>query len=384
MKPNRRSRAPHLTLVERVRLSFGRPRRATPGQAIVWFAITITLLIACAAIVTDTGQIWINRRGLQNAADAAALAGVQQLPNDTAGARSTACTYATSKNAVNGMTVACDGSDIAIFQSHSANDTIRVTTHKTVSPLIGGLFGWPDVNVGAKATALIGSAYSACPFPIFQTPEMLPAGQSGSIGFYTLSAMHLAGADNQAGNFLTVDVGNGAQAILDAMVNNTCGTPIGPTASTATGGKIGKVVDGFQWRVACATGGTLPNNTPACPSGTSACPNPDVTTYLVNGDLDPAITRDNCTRLAIIPIFPGPFSGYNGQTTVTILGFAVFYIAGICPPSGNAQTCSDTPIGTAKKGDAWGYYVRMSTTATSIKAYDGYGTKAAVLCDDQC
>jgi hypothetical protein len=250
--------------------------------------------------------------------------------------------------------------------------------------MIGGLFGWPDVAVGAKATALIGSAYSACPFPIFQTPEMLPAGQPGTIGFYTLSALHLSGADNQKGNFLTVDVGSGANAVLDAMVNNTCGTPIGPTASTEPGGKIGKVVDGFQWRVACATGGSKPNGTPACPAGPSACPNADVTSYIVNGDLNPAITRDNCTRLAILPIFPGPFSGYNGKTTVTILGFAVFYIAGVCPPSGNGNSCTGTPMGTLKKGDAWGYYVRMSTTGSSIKPYDGYGTKAAVLCDDQC
>jgi hypothetical protein len=109
-----------------------------------------------------------------------------------------------------------------------------------------------------------------------------------------------------------------------------------------------------------------------------------VTSYIVNGDLNPAITRDNCTRLAILPIFPGPFSGYNGKTTVTILGFAVFYIAGVCPPSGNGNSCTGTPMGTLKKGDAWGYYVRMSTTGSSIKPYDGYGTKAAVLCDDQC
>jgi Flp pilus assembly protein TadG len=368
------------TLVERVRAAYGRRGRATPGQALIWFALTITLLIMCVAIVTDTGQIWINRRYLQNAADAAALAGVQQLPNDAGGARSIACNYATTKNAVAGMTVACDGADITIFQSHSANDTIRVTTHKTVTPLIGGLFGWPNVAVNARASALVGSAYQACPFPIFQTPEMLPAGQSGTIGFYTLTALHLAGADNQKGNFLTVDVGSGANAILDAMVHNTCGQPIGPTASTEPGGKIGKVVDGFQWRVACATGGPTPNGTPACPAGPSACPNPDATAYLVNGDLNPAITRDNCTRLAILPIFPGPFSGYNGNTTVTILGFAVFYIAGICPN----QTCNSTPFGALKKGDAWGYYVRMDTTGTSIKPYDGYGTKAAVLCDAQC
>jgi hypothetical protein len=208
---------------------------------------------------------------------------------------------------------------------------------------------------------------------------------TGTIDFYTLTPMHLAAADNQKGNFLTIDVGSGASDVLKAMTNNTCGgKPIGPEASTQPGGEIGKAVDGFQWRIACATGGKKPNNTDPCPAGSSACPDPDVTKYVTNGDLNPAVTRSNCTRLVIIPIFPGPISSYSGKTDVTMLGFAVFYIAGVCPPSGNAKTCPDTPIGPAAKGDAWGYYVRMETTGTSIKPYDGFGTKAAVLCDDQC
>jgi hypothetical protein len=381
MKRLRHESTPNLTLVGRVRIFFGRSPRASSGQAILWFAITITLLIACVAIVTDTGQIWIYRRGLQNAADAAALAGVQQLPNDTAGANSIACDYAASKNDVNGMTVACDGGDIEILSLHASNDAIRVTTHKTVTPLIGGMFGWPDVHVNARATALIGSAYQACPFPIFQTPEMLPSGGSGPISFYTFSLLHLAADTSNGGTFLTVDVGSGANGVLNAMVNNSCGQPIGPTASTEQGGKIGKILDGFQWRIACATGGSPPNGTPACPAGPSACPNSDVSSYLVNGDLNPSITRTNCTRLVVLPIFPGPIGNYIGKEQgVQIEGFAVFYISGVCAN----PTCTAPDGSSVKKGTAWGYYVRMETTGSSIKTYDGYGTKAAVLCDDQC
>jgi hypothetical protein len=251
--------------------------------------------------------------------------------------------------------------------------------------MIGGLFGWPDVAVSAKATALIGSAYSACPFPIFQTPQLLPTGQPGTIGFYQLTAMKLAADTNQSGNFFLVDVGGGANGIYDAMVNNNCGTPIGPTAATAPGNKINKVIDGFQWRIACATGGARPGGSPACPAGPSACPSADVTAYVVNGDLNPAVNRTNCTRLVIVPIFPDPFSGYNGHETVNILGFSVFYISGVCTAN---QGCPppDPSMGnqTLKKGTGWGYYVRMETTGTSIKPYDGFGTKAAVLCDDQC
>ncbi len=350
------------------------------GQAIVLFAITVTVMIMLAALVTDTGQIWFYRRFLQNAADAAALAGAQQLPDDTSGARATACDYATTKNAVPGMTINCNGSDIQILGN---NDRIKVTTHKTMVPMIGTMFNWPTINIAADATARVGSLYQACPFPIFQTPEMLPSGSPGEIGFYQLTALHLAGADNQSGNFLTVDVGSGANAVFDAMVNNSCSSPIGPTASTEPGGKIGKVVDGLQWRVACATGGPKPNGTPPCPPGPSACPSATITSDMLDasGNLKSSINRSNCTRLVILPIFPGPFGSYNGKTTVTILGFAVYYIGGVCPPSGNASKCSNTPVGELKKGDAWGYYVRMEVTGSTLKPYDGFGTKVITLID---
>ncbi len=350
-----------------------------PGQVIVLFALVVTVMMMLAALVTDAGQIWLNRRYLQNAADAAALAGAQQLPDDTAAARATACDYAATKNAVPNMAINCNGDDIQIF---GANDKIKVTTHKTIVPMIGGMFGWPSIDIAADATARVGSLYQACPFPIFQTPEMLP-GQPGEIGFYQLTALHLAGADNQSGNFLTVDVGSGANAVFDAIVNNTCGNPIGPTASTEPGGKIGKVVDGLQWRVACATGGPKPKGTPPCPPGPSACPSASITSDMLDasGNLKPSINRDNCTRLVILPIFPGPFSSYNGKTTVTILGFAVYYIGGVCPPSGNASTCPNTPVGALKKGDAWGYYVRMEATGSTLTPYDGFGTKVVTLID---
>lgn len=355
-------------------------KRRHSGQALVLFAIMILTLLAGVALAIDTGMIWLNRRVLQNAVDAAALAGAQQLPDDTSGARAIACDYAANKNGIQGMTLDCDGSDIQILGN---NDKIKVTTHKTIVPMIGTMFGWPSIDIAADATARVGSLYQACPFPIFQTPEMLPPGQPGEIGFYQLTALHLAGADNQSGNFLTVDVGSGANAVFDAIVNNSCSNPIGPTASTEPGGKIGKVVDGLQWRVACATGGPKPNGTPACPPGPSACPSDTVTSDMLDasGNLKPSINRDNCTRLVILPIFPGPFNSYNGKTTVTILGFAVYYIGGVCPPSGNASTCPNTPVGELKKGDAWGYYVRMEATSSTLRPYDGFGTKVVTLID---
>jgi hypothetical protein len=372
----------HLVASVRARLN-----AEQPGQALIMVSIMFMVLIGFVALATDTGMIWMNRRSLQNAADAAALAGVQQLPEDSGTATSVACDYAGVKNAVPSMygkSGACSSTaDVAIYQTYAPNDTIKVTTYKKINPVFGIALGFGSIEIGASATAVVGSIASVCPFPIFQTPGMLPGGTPSSVQFYSLTALHLSGADNQKGNFLTVDVGNGANAVLDAMVNNKCGQPIGPTVTTEPGGKIGKVVDGFEWRVGCASGsGALPNQTPSCPPAGSTCPSPDITSYLqvsATGqyELNPAITRENCTRLVVLPIFPDPFSGYKGKTTVTIQGFAIYYIAGIC----SSAKCTHPTLGALTKGDSWGYYVRMAGQADQYTGYNGFGTKIFALVD---
>jgi hypothetical protein len=372
----------HLVAAIRARLN-----AEQPGQALIMVSIMFMVLIGFVALATDTGMIWMNRRSLQNAADAAALAGVQQLPEDSGTAMSVACDYAAVKNAVPrmyGKSGACASTaDVAIYQTYAPNDTIKVTTYKKINPVFGIALGFGSIEIGAAATAMVGSIAAVCPFPIFQTPEMLPGGGPFNLEFYTLTALHLAGSDNASGNFLTVDVGNGAPAVLDAMVNRGCSEPIGPTASTETGGKIGKVVDGFQWRIFCASGqGSQPAQTPSCPAGPSTCPSPDISTYLIQSptgqfELSPGLTRDNCTRLVVLPIFPGPIDAYTGKTTVTIQGFAIYYIAGVC----SAAKCTHPTLGELKKGDSWGYYVRMAGQTDQYTQYNGYGTKVFALVD---
>ena len=49
------------------------------GQVIVMVAITMVGLVAVVGLVTDGGLVFAQRRDLQNAADAAALAGAMQI-----------------------------------------------------------------------------------------------------------------------------------------------------------------------------------------------------------------------------------------------------------------------------------------------------------------
>jgi Flp pilus assembly protein TadG len=64
------------------------------GQAIVFVVALLLVIVGMAALVLDVGSWFRAQRHLQTAADAAALAGAQNLPTDQPGATSTAVSYA--------------------------------------------------------------------------------------------------------------------------------------------------------------------------------------------------------------------------------------------------------------------------------------------------
>jgi Putative Flp pilus-assembly TadE/G-like len=68
--------------------------RDDSGQVIVFIAAIITALVGMAALVIDVGSWYQADRRLQTAADAAALAGAQHLPTDTAEAERVAHDFA--------------------------------------------------------------------------------------------------------------------------------------------------------------------------------------------------------------------------------------------------------------------------------------------------
>ncbi|MGI9253709.1 MAG: hypothetical protein ACR2J8_08175, partial [Thermomicrobiales bacterium] len=130
-------------------------------------------------------------------------------------------------------------------------------------------------------------------------------------------------------------------------------------------------------------GGTKPNNSPACPTGmpaSSTCPSQSLTTYLdtIGGvkQLKGEVNRGTCLRLVIVPVLDGNASQYDkGKQTGKVLGFAYFYIGGVCL----SVNCSSTPVGALNKGDSWGYYIKAAFVSDLYTAYDGFGTKVIAL-----
>jgi len=130
-------------------MSFAR-LKSERGQAFVLAAVAMVMCMGMAALVLDVGNWFRDKRRLQGTADAAALAGAQQLPDDSAGATSQAMSYANR----NGGDVA--GGDIVITSQYQPNDTITVTGRRNDPGIFTKVIAIPGADLTAKATARVG------------------------------------------------------------------------------------------------------------------------------------------------------------------------------------------------------------------------------------
>ena len=122
--------------------------RSERGQAFVLMAIAMVMVCGMAALVLDVGNWFRDKRRLQGTADAAALAGAQQLPDNPGGAQSLALSYANK----NGGDVA--GANIVITSKYQASDTIAVKAQRNdpgiFSRVMGATFSTADITANAK------------------------------------------------------------------------------------------------------------------------------------------------------------------------------------------------------------------------------------------
>ena len=121
------------------------------GQSLIIFVLLLTILLGFAALVLDVGIMSLSKSKLQNAADAAALAGVQELPDNPVEAKTSAQHYA----AINGQS-----SDSTTVKVATNNSSVSVEVSRTTPMFLGKLLGVDISTVSAKATASIGVAAS--------------------------------------------------------------------------------------------------------------------------------------------------------------------------------------------------------------------------------
>ena len=123
-----------------------RRAREERGAAFVFVVVFLALLLAMCAFVVDVGSWFTAQRKLQNAADAATLAGAQELP-DTTAATTSATGFADAN--VSGLN--------AWTPSFPDTNTIDITLSKSVPGIFAQVMDVDSVTVHAHARARAGA-----------------------------------------------------------------------------------------------------------------------------------------------------------------------------------------------------------------------------------
>jgi len=129
------------------------------GQTLILVALTLVVLLGAVALAVDIGMALAERRQMQNAADAGALAGAQQLcwlldedtPTQEAAAIAAAKTYAEKNGAIQANTT-------VTIASWDVTVAVTETVRHSFAPVVG----ITSTDVPAVATARCGSTPTAC------------------------------------------------------------------------------------------------------------------------------------------------------------------------------------------------------------------------------
>jgi hypothetical protein len=124
------------------------------GQVMTLTVLFIIALCGMAALVLDVGSWFREQRELQQVADAAALAGAQALPEDSARAEMLAHEYVTKNDG--------PSPEIGFSSSSGARtDTISVRVQRPAEGFFARVFNIDSVTVSAKAAARASNPNSA-------------------------------------------------------------------------------------------------------------------------------------------------------------------------------------------------------------------------------
>jgi Flp pilus assembly protein TadG len=200
--------------------------REKHGQVIPWVALMATILLGMAGLVLDLGRAYIGSRELQSAADAAALAGAQNLKS------SNAATFAKSYSALTGSANAqssfttstmltgypkfeclttIKNLGVACVGPNSAN-AVQVIEQATIPTFFSEVFGVGHMTLTATSTAAV-SGSRATPMNI-------------AIIIDTTSSMNTI--DTDCGNTRIACALNAVQVLLGGL------SPCSPAAGTCT------------------------------------------------------------------------------------------------------------------------------------------------------
>lgn len=140
--------------------------RDESGQTLVLTAISMLVLMGFLAMATDVSILFHDRREMQSAADAGALAATLEM--EKGGTSSQIVTAADTAGSSNGFTDGSNGVTIAVHTPpisgyHQSSGYVEVDiTQASIPTVLMGLFGQKYVSVATRAVAGITAASTGC------------------------------------------------------------------------------------------------------------------------------------------------------------------------------------------------------------------------------
>lgn len=208
------------------------------GSALVVLCLMLVFILGCTALVTDVGLMYANQIKVTNAADAAALAGVQALPDDQIKAEALAREYA-AKNQVTDVMV----------NIYDNKKEIKVKTQRTIDLFFARVLGYQTSTATAQAKAILE--------PLTGVKGVVPLGvEEQTFIFGEKYVLKYAAGDDPEGEYhpgwmgILALQGPGANLYLeDLKYGFDQEIKIGDVINVQTGNISGNTYDGIQYRI---------------------------------------------------------------------------------------------------------------------------------------
>ena len=202
-------------------ISWLRRSRREEGQAMVMAAVSMVVLLGFAAFAVDIGHLTVQKSELQNAADAAALAGVVDMPI-AANAVTTAVNYAK----INGMVVASNNMTLngeKVTATAIGSKQLRVECSREVEYFFAGVLGFQTKIVTAVAVAEKTPQWDGEALPFLnlddnyvKDPKIVAWEKTGPGDFESLwpdeyAMYNLGKTDDHSKGYFTIDYADGIE-----------------------------------------------------------------------------------------------------------------------------------------------------------------------------
>lgn len=312
------------------------------GVTLVLVVFMMIVIFGFAAMAIDVGDVLWNRHALQNAVDAAALAGVRELPEDPEKARAVARQYL--EDNLPGVTDITIDIQVTTLFEVNPNDSIIVTATRRLEGGLRQAVGGGDINVPAVAQAVVAESVNMCEI----WPWGIAEADAEDIEYGVPVTMKVVpGNKYSPGNFGALDLdghpGGGEGDYEERVKHKGCVTSLtirpengnmGQNNYDAVQGDPDSIMQqclpkpGYRYKLTDHLPDCVYWQDPDNPPYSLGCPN-DPKCGFCTEPAGAEVQVPSCARVGIVPIideFP------NGNGPITIKRFAAFYLIGVEGP----------------------------------------------------